>query len=134
MSTDRWVDKKDMVHIYNKILLIHIKEQSNIICSNMDAIRDYYTKGSQKDKYEKLGYKWTSLRNRNRFTDIENSLEGRNEWEFGVSRYKLLYIEWINNKILLYSTENCIQYNMINHNGKEHFWKEWIHTHTHMYV
>ena len=36
-----------------------------------------------------------------------------------VSRCKLLYIEWINNKILLYSTENYIQYAMINHNGKE---------------
>ena len=42
------------------------------------------------------------------------------EWEFGVSRCKLLYIEWINNKILLYSTGNYIQYPMINHNGKEY--------------
>ena len=25
------------------------------------------------------------------------------EWEFGVSRCKLLYIEWINNKALLYN-------------------------------
>ena len=29
--------------------------------------------------------------------------------EFGVSRCKLLYIEWINEKILLYSTGNYIQ-------------------------
>ena len=28
-------------------------------------------------------------------------------------------IEWINNRVLLYSTENYIQYPMINHNGKE---------------
>ena len=40
------------------------------------------------------------------------------EWEVGVSRYKLLSIAWINNKVLLYSTGN-IQYPMINHNGKE---------------
>ena len=61
--------------------------------------------------------------------DIENRLVvdkgegvgGRMEWEVGVSRYKLLYIEWINNKVLLYSTENYIQYPMINHNGKEYF-------------
>ena len=46
-------------------------------------------------------------------------LGGATEWEGGVSRCKLLYIEWINNKILLYSTENYIQYAMINHNGKE---------------
>ena len=35
------------------------------------------------------------------------------EWEVGVSRCKLSYIEWINNKVLLYNTENHIQYPMI---------------------
>ena len=46
-------------------------------------------------------------------------VEGGMEWEAGVSRCKLLYIEWINNKVLLYSTENYIQYLMITYNGKE---------------
>ena len=41
-------------------------------------------------------------------------------WKFEVSRCKLLYIEWINNKILLYSTGNCIQHPVINHHGKEY--------------
>ena len=41
------------------------------------------------------------------------------DWEFGISRYKLLYIEWINNKVLLYSAGNYIQYPIIKHNGKE---------------
>ena len=41
------------------------------------------------------------------------------DWEFGISRYKLLYTEWINNKVLLYSIGNYIQYLVINHNGKE---------------
>ena len=45
---------------------------------------------------------------------------GRNDWEFGVSRCKLLYIGWINNTVLLYSTGNYIQYSVINHNGKEY--------------
>ena len=40
-------------------------------------------------------------------------------WEFGTSRCKLLYIEWINNKALLYSTGNYIQYLVINHNGNK---------------
>ena len=31
---------------------------------------------------------------------------GGMEWEVGVSKCKLLYIEWINNKVLPYSTEN----------------------------
>ena len=47
------------------------------------------------------------------------------DWEFGVSRCKLLYIEWINNKVLLYSTWIYIQYPVINHNGKE-YEKEYI--------
>ena len=47
------------------------------------------------------------------------------DWEFGVSRCKLLYIGWINNKVLLYSTGNYIQYPVINHNGKDHE-KEYI--------
>ena len=29
-------------------------------------------------------------------------------------------IEWINNKVLLYGTKNCIQYPMRNHNGKKY--------------
>jgi len=41
-------------------------------------------------------------------------------WEFGVSRGKLLYIEWINSKVLLYSTGNYIHYAVINHDGKEY--------------
>ena len=41
------------------------------------------------------------------------------EWEFGVSRCKFLYIEWINSKVLHYSRELYL-YPMINHNRKEH--------------
>ena len=35
---------------------------------------------------------------------------GRMEWEFGISRCKLLHIGWINNKVLLCSTGNYIFY------------------------
>ena len=38
-------------------------------------------------------------------------------WEVGISRYKLLYIGWIN-KILPYSTGDYKQYPVISHNGK----------------
>ena len=39
---------------------------------------------------------------------------------------KLLYIGWVNNKALLYSTGNYIQYTMINHNGREYLKKECV--------
>ena len=63
------------------------------------------------------------LQNRNRLMDIENRCgcqggsRGREgtAWGFGISRCKLLSIEWINNKFLLYSTGNYIQYPVINH-------------------
>ena len=40
--------------------------------------------------------------------------------EFWISRYKLLYIKQIDNKVPLYSTRSYIQYPVINHNGKEY--------------
>ena len=43
MSIDKRMDKEDVVHIYNGILLSHQKEQNNIICSNMDGPRDHHT-------------------------------------------------------------------------------------------
>ena len=46
------------------------------------------------------------------------------EWEVGVSRCKLLYMEWTNNKVLLCITGNSTQYPVINyHDGKK---KEYI--------
>ena len=50
---------------------------------------------------------------------------GGMDWEFGISRCKVLYIEWINNKVLLYSRGNYIHYPVMNHNGKE-YEKEYI--------
>lgn len=45
-------------------------------------------------------------------TDIENRLVAargqgrRKDWDYGTSRYKLLFIEWVNSKVP--HTENCI--------------------------
>ena len=46
--------------------------------------------------------------------------EGVGEGSIEIGRCKLLYTEWINCKVVLYSTGNCIQYSMIHHNGKEY--------------
>ena len=79
---------------------------------------------------------------RNRFTGIENRLIAKGEggrsgmdWEFGISRCKLLHLEWINNKVLLYGTGNYIQSPGTDHDGKE-YKKEYTHTriYTHIYI
>ena len=42
--TGQTVDKEDVVHIHNGILLGHKKGRSNGICSNLDGPRNYYAK------------------------------------------------------------------------------------------
>ena len=36
------------------------------------------------------------------------------DWEFGIDMYTLLYLKYITNKDLLYSTGNSAQYSVIN--------------------
>ena len=86
MSINRGMDKEDVVHIYNGILLSHKKEQSNAICSNLDGPRDRHTEWSKSDRERQIlyviaymwnlkkGHKWTYLQNRSRVTGIENKL------------------------------------------------------------
>ena len=50
------------------------------------------------------------------------------EWEVGVSRCRLLCMEWINNEVLLYNTGNSPQYPLVNH--RKNFKKECISTYT----
>ena len=47
---------------------------------------------------------------------------------------KLLCIKCINNKVLPYSTENYIQYPMINHNGNKYQKEENVYIHTYIYT
>ena len=141
MSIDRWMDKEDVVHIYNGILLSHKKEWNNAICSNVDATRDYHTDWSktERERPYDITYMWNlkhdtnepSMKQKQNHRHREQMVAkevggGRGmEWTIQVSRCKLLYIEWIH-KVLQYSTENYIQYPMINHNGKEYFKNEYI--------
>ena len=43
MSINKKVDKEDVVHIYNGILLSHETEENNAICGNKDGLRDDQT-------------------------------------------------------------------------------------------
>ena len=54
--------------------------------------------------------------------------EGLRDW--GQQMPTIIYT-LINNKVLLYSTENCIQYPVINNNGKEKYVCIYIYIYTH---
>ena len=118
------------------------KGWNNAICSNMDGTRGYHTKWSKSERqipYNitymwnlKMWHKWTYLQNKNRLTDIESRLVAAKDGEYGRSRCKLLYIGWINNKVLLSITGNHIQYLIIHHKGKE--CKKWIYIYIYIYI
>ena len=68
-----------------------------------------------------------STEQKQRLTDMENRLvvakvgvgggSGR-DWEFGISIYKLLRLEWMGIEILLYRTGNCVQSLGIEYDGR----------------
>ena len=72
-----------------------------------------YTKQKQTHRHQKQSY------------DYQREGGGINE-EFGINRYTLLYIKYINNRDLLYSSGNYTQYLAIIYHGKESE-KEYIH-------
>ena len=99
----------------------------------------------------KKWYKWAELQNRNTViqnsippvtkqnTNIENQFiitKGGKKGDkvgVGISRCTLLYIKQINNKDLMYSIGNYIQYLIIIYNGKN-LEKECVYTHTHTHT
>ena len=58
-------------------------------------------------------------RHRKQTYGYQREKRGGINWKLGINRYTLLYIKQINNKNLLYSTGNYIQYLIITYNGKE---------------
>ena len=97
-------------HTHTGILLSHKKEYNNAVCSYMDMPRNYYTKWTKSEREREIPYDitciWTLKYDTNRLiyktetdSDIENRPVvakgegggGRVDWEFGISRSKLLY-------------------------------------------
>ena len=67
-----------------------------------------------------------NLSTEKKLMDMENRLviaKGRGgsgmDRETGVSRCKLLHLEWISKEVLLYSTGNYIQSLMMEHDGRQ---------------
>ena len=44
MSIERWMDKEDVVYIYNGVLLGNQKEWNHAICNYVDGAGGYYAK------------------------------------------------------------------------------------------
>ena len=99
MPIDRRMDKEEVVHIYNGILLSHKKEWYWVICGDVDGSRDCPTEWSKSERGKQISYintymwnlekwyGWTGLQGRNWDTDVENKrmdTKGGKWWGLGV--------------------------------------------------
>ena len=82
MPIDRQMDKEDVVHIYNGILVNHKMEQNWVICRDVDGPRDCHTEWSKSEREKQIyisaymwnlekWYRWTGLQGTNTDTDVE---------------------------------------------------------------
>ena len=83
MSTDRWMDKEAVVHIYNGILLTYKKEHIWVSANEVDEPRAYYTEWIKTEREKQIPYFntyiqnlvrwywWTYLQHSNGDTDTE---------------------------------------------------------------
>jgi hypothetical protein len=44
MSTNRWIDKENVLHIYNEILYSLLKEGNSTFCDDMNKLWGHYAK------------------------------------------------------------------------------------------
>ena len=63
MSIDRWMNKEDVVNIYNGILISHKKQWNLAIYNNMDGPRGYYVKWNKSDRGKQIPCDFTCMWN-----------------------------------------------------------------------
>ena len=80
MPFNRWMDKEDMVHIYNKILCLHQKGWIPNFCINKDRTGGDYAEWSKSSRESQLSYGFTYLWSiRNNMEDIRRR-KGKVNW------------------------------------------------------
>ena len=109
--TDEWI-KKVVVHVYNGILLSHIKEHIWVSPNQVNELRTCYTEWSKTEIVKQIlyinrytwnldrWYWWTYLQGSNGDADIENRFvdtagdgEGGTNWENSMETYTLPYVK-----------------------------------------
>ena len=111
--------KRD-AHRHSRIRLHHKTQWNNALSGYMDATRDYHMQWGRSEREGQIPYDITytwplkydtnklicktereSRRHREQICGCQGGRGGSEiDWEFGVSRGKLLYIGWVNSKVL----------------------------------
>ena len=110
-STDEWIKKMWYIYAVEYYSAIE-KQQSNAICSKLNVTRDNHTKWSKKEKNHMISrtcviYNVTQMnlslkkkQNHEHREQTGSCQAEERDAEVGISRRKLSYREWINNKVL----------------------------------
>ena len=77
MPIDRWMDKGDVVCIYNGILLNHQKEWNPAICKDKDRTRGYYAKWDKSIRENQIPHNFTHKWNLRNKTDEHRERDGK---------------------------------------------------------
>ena len=60
---EEWMDKENVVYLYNGILFIHKKKRNWITCSEVDEPRDCHTEWSKSEREKQILYANTYMWN-----------------------------------------------------------------------
>ena len=63
MSIERWMEKEDVAHTYNGILLSHKNKQNWVICNEVDGPRVCHTEWSKSEREKQIPYANTYICN-----------------------------------------------------------------------
>ena len=73
MSIDRWMDKDDVAHVYNGVVLSHKKKRHWVICSEVDGPRVCHTEWSKSEREKQILYANTYIWNLKKHSTDEPS-------------------------------------------------------------
>ena len=69
---DRCMDKEDVAHIYNGILLSHKKKRNWVICSEVDGPRVCHTEWSKSEREKLIPYANTYMESKKKKMFLKN--------------------------------------------------------------
>ena len=134
------MDKEDVAHIYNGLLLSYKKKWNWVICRDMDGPRECHTEWNKLERERQVSYnnaymwnlenwyRWSYFQSRNRDRRREQmygyqggKVGGGRNWEIEIDTYTLLIlcIKYITNENLLYSTGNFTQCSVVTQMGRK---------------
>ena len=81
MPLNRWMDKEDLAHKYNGILLSHQKKWLSNICSNIDRSVGDYAEWNKSSRERQLSYGFHSFMEHRNSREIGRRRKGRRKGE-----------------------------------------------------